>query len=117
MMNLKKWCSRLSEDEIAEFLPKTERKKCKNTQNIADVIEEYLQEKTSVYILRPCWEIGQGFEESLRGGKLVKNLEIFWMNNKTINSAFVWMLSALVDNILLDLHNSSHHTQATSNNC
>ena len=26
-------CSRISEDERAEFLTKTERKKCKNTQN------------------------------------------------------------------------------------
>ena len=37
----------------------------------------------SVYILKPCQEIGQSFEESLQG-KHVKNLEMFWMNNRTI---------------------------------
>ena len=42
------------------------------------------KKKTSVYILKPFWEIGQSFEESLRGGELIKNLEIFWRNNKTI---------------------------------
>ena len=26
-------------------------------------------------------------------------------------------IGLIVDNILLDLHNSYHHTQATSNNC
>ena len=26
-------------------------------------------------------QIGQSFEESLRGSKYVKNLEIFWINN------------------------------------
>ena len=31
---LKKWRSRLSDDEIAEYLTKTERKKCKYEQNI-----------------------------------------------------------------------------------
>ena len=28
--------------------------------------------------------IGQSFEEYLRGGKHVKKMEIYWMNNKTI---------------------------------
>ena len=42
------------------------------------------KKKKSVYILKPSWKISQSFEESLRGCKLVKNLEIFWMNNKTI---------------------------------
>ena len=41
--------------------------------------------KASVYILKPCREIGQSFADSLREGKLVKDLELFWMNNKTIN--------------------------------
>ena len=40
--------------------------------------EEYLRDKTSVYILKPCREIGQSFEEGLRAGKRVKNWEIFW---------------------------------------
>ena len=39
--------------------------------------KEYQREKTSTYILKPCLEIGQSFEESLREGKLVKSLEIF----------------------------------------
>ena len=35
--------------------------------------------------MKPCREIGQSFEESLREGKLVYNkLEIFLMTNKTI---------------------------------
>ena len=40
-----------------------------------DVI--YLKKKISVYILKPCREIGQRFEESLREGKLAENLKIF----------------------------------------
>ena len=32
---LKKWLLRLSEDEIDEILTKTERKKCKDTQNVS----------------------------------------------------------------------------------
>ena len=82
--------SRLSEDEIAEFLTETERKENKNTQNILLNIcyllfEEYPQKRPCVYILKLCRKIGQSLEEmSLRGGKLVKNFIIFWMNNKTI---------------------------------
>ena len=34
------------------------------------ITEEYLKEKKSVYILKPCRETGQSLEESL-GGKLV----------------------------------------------
>ena len=34
--------------------------------------------------LSPCKEIGQSFKEILQEGKLVKNLEILWMNNKRI---------------------------------
>ena len=37
------------------------------------LFENYLQEKTSVYILKPCREIAQSFEKRLRGGKHVKN--------------------------------------------
>ena len=42
------------------------------------LLEKYLRERTSVYILKLCQETGQSFEESLRGGELVinKNLEI-----------------------------------------
>ena len=36
-------------------------------------------------LVKPCRDISQNFSEgSLREGKLVKNLEIFYMNNKTI---------------------------------
>ena len=50
--------------KIAEFLIKTERKICKNTQNILldgcyQLFEDYLQENTSFYILKPGREIGQ----------------------------------------------------------
>ena len=40
--------------------------------------------RTCVYILKLCPKIGWSLKESLQGGKLVKNLKIFWMNNKTI---------------------------------
>ena len=41
------------------------------------LFEEYLQEKNrSVYILKLCREIGQSFEESIRGYKPVKYLDI-----------------------------------------
>ena len=64
-VNGKKWLPRLPEDEIAEF-PKTEQKK-KKTQN-----------------LKPCQEIDKSFEERLREGSLLKNLEIFLINNKAV---------------------------------
>ena len=69
---LKRWRSWLFEDEIAELLTKTEWEKCKNMQNILLngfylLFEEYLQDETSVYILKACQEIGQSFEESLKG--------------------------------------------------
>ena len=71
----KKLRSRLSEDEIAEFLTKTEQKKCQTTQNILLggcylLCKEYLEEKL-FYILKPRREIGQSLEERLRGSKLV----------------------------------------------
>ena len=113
------------------FLTRPERKKYKTTLNISFdeiylLFEEYLQGETSV--LKPCREIGQRFEKSLRGGSLVQNLETFWMINKTvIEFGFrrMWRIinadlgecypprpSASVDNILLDLrHNSSQPTQ------
>ena len=75
---LKKCCSWLSEDEIAKFSLKLKGKKCKNTQImllygiIYILFEKHLrEERVSVYIMKPCGEIGQCFEESLRGGKLV----------------------------------------------
>ena len=61
--------------KIAKILTKTERKIRKNTQNILLdgrylLFEEYLQENTSFYILKPGRETGQSFEKSLQGGKL-----------------------------------------------
>ena len=75
---LKKWSSQLSEEEIAEFLTKTEQKKCQTTQNILLggcylLCKEYLEEKL-FYILKPRREIGQSLEESLPGSKLVNPL-------------------------------------------
>ena len=121
---IKKWRSRLFEDEIAEPLTWAEWKKCKNMQNtFLDwfylLFVEYLRDITSVCILKPCREIGQSFEEGLRGGKRVKNWEIFWMNNKTIEFGCLTMwriMQISVDNILLDLHNSTSYS-APFNNC
>ena len=53
--------TRLSENEIAEFLTKTERKESKNTQNILLdwnylPVEEYLQEKKPMFISWNCAE-------------------------------------------------------------
>ena len=81
-MNLKKWWrSRLSEDEITEFLTKTERTKCNVLLDRYYLLfKQYLQEKSSFYynyILKPSREIGQRFEEILQGVWLLKNLEIF----------------------------------------
>ena len=65
----------LSKDKVVEFLTKTDRKKGRNaqihTRGMLSTFEEYLQRKTSVYILKPFLEIGQSFEKSLRGDKLV----------------------------------------------
>ena len=63
----------------AEFLTKTDRTKYRNTQNILldvcyPLFEEYVQEKTSVYLLKPFCEINQSFKEGLRGGKLIIHL-------------------------------------------
>ena len=54
--------------KIAEFLIKTERKICKNTQNILldecyQLFEEYLHENTSFYSLKPGREIGQSLKK------------------------------------------------------
>ena len=99
--------------------------------NVIHFFRSICNTKQSVYILKPCRQISQSFEEYLRGGKHVKKLEIFWMNNKTIielysafgndveNYADLWGCyppwpSASMDNILLDLHCYSHPTQPHS---
>ena len=74
---------------MAEFLTKTGRKKCKYTQNILLYgclpFKKYLQEKNiCLYPETVPRNKTKFLEESLRGDKLVKNLEKFCMNNKTI---------------------------------
>ena len=49
----KKWRSRLSEDEVAEFLTKTARDKCKNTQNISLVDKVLLDLRNSFHPTQP----------------------------------------------------------------
>ena len=86
-VNLKrKWHSRLSEDKI------TERKKMQEyAKHIARrMLSTFwgVSAKINFFfsILKPCQEISQSLRESLQeAGKLVKNLEILWMNNKLIN--------------------------------
>ena len=64
----------------------TEPKNCKNKQSILldGVFITFIyflrgisKKSPSLYILKLCSEIGQSFEESLQGGKLVKNLGLF----------------------------------------
>ena len=49
----KKWRSRLSEDEVAEFLTKTARNKCKNIQNISLVDNILLDLHNSLHSTQP----------------------------------------------------------------
>ena len=49
----KKWRSQLSEDEVAEFLTKTARDKCKNTQNISLVDNILLDLHNSLHPTQP----------------------------------------------------------------
>lgn len=74
--------------------------------------EEYLIEKKSVYIPKPCREIGQSLEESL-GGKLV-DWTIDMENYADPWGCYPPRRRPRVDNSFLDLHNSSHHTQPLS---
>ena len=73
--------------------------------------------KTSVYILTSV------LKKVCKRLAFFKNSDIFWMNKnlQLLYSTFVWWEefccfwpSASVDNILLDGHNSSHHTQPRS---
>ena len=94
----------LSGDKIAEFLTQTERKRWKNVQNILrmDVIyflRSMCKKKTSVYTLKPCRGIGH------------KN----WVWCKGLCTSRR-LLATSADNVLLDLHNSLHHTQPHSIN-
>ena len=87
----KKWRSRPSEDEVAEFQDKTAQNKCKNKQNIS---------LDGSYLLFRCickekhlftsWNRAEEYATILRWGRLVKNGEIFGMNNKTIGFRMMW---------------------------
>ena len=41
---------------------------------MSSTVKEYLQDKTSDCILKPCREIVQSFAKSLPGGEVVKNV-------------------------------------------
>ena len=54
-------------------------------QKYAIFLWSICKDETSVHTRKLCRETGNlWFEESLSGGKVVKNLEIFWLNNNTI---------------------------------
>ena len=76
-----KWHSRLFEGEIGKFLTKW-------TEEIRKNVRSVCKGKLRVISWKPCRGIGQSFEESPREGKLVKRLEIFWMNDNAIIDVF-----------------------------
>ena len=76
--------------------------------------ESICKSKTSVYILKPCWEIVQSFKECLQQGKLVTPLEIFWINNDKTIIEFCFRVMWRISAVLEDLHNYSHPTQRNS---
>ena len=92
--------TRLSEEELAEFLTKTKRKEINtNTQNILLngcylFFGKYMQEKL-VFISWNCAKQGQ--QKSLRGSKLVP---IFWVNNKTILEFGLRRMWRIMQNII-----------------
>ena len=117
VMNWNKWRSQLSRDEIAEYLTKTDHKKCKNTQNIhiarwalnLSTFWGVSSRKKNIFLYP---EIGQSFEESTRGDKLECQVltcrYIYWIrllydvrNYSDLGGCY----PPLPDNILLDLHN------------
>ena len=127
-------------DETAESLTKNEQKeykKCKkNKLNGCHLLfEEYLLYKTSQKN-ETFWNCAEEhknvltMKRSLWGGKDVKNLEIFWMSDKTIFYhwilfSYIWheelcrslrMLST--DNTTpLDLNDSSYYTHSIQFSC
>ena len=46
-------------------------------QMLSTFLWSICKKKKNLYILKPYQEIGQVFEECLRGGKLVKKLQMF----------------------------------------
>ena len=115
---LKKWRSWLSEDKILvakfkNFWPKLNETnvgipKPYFSKNVTNFLRSICKKKTSFYILKTCREISQRFGERLREGKLVNNLEIFRIRLSLMVSEAIFHLG------LLDLHNSTHHTQPRS---
>ena len=84
---------------------------CLDGRYIYLLFEECHQEKKNICLYT---EIGQSSEESTRGDKLVKYLDIFiefgfCMMWRIILEAVIHL--CLIINILLDLHYSSHYTQ------
>ena len=110
---LKKWRSWLSEDKILvakfkNFWPKLNETnvgipKPYCSKNVTNFLRSICKNKTSFYILKPCREISQRFEE-----RLVHNLEIFRIRHSLMVSEAIFHLG------LLGLHNSTHHTQPRS---
>lgn len=84
--------------------------------NLSNPTKEYLQKKKNLFI---SWNRAEKQANVLKN-KVVKNLEQkFWINSKTMNSAFVWCEVLQISepvihlgryNILLNLHDSSQHT-------
>ena len=72
--------SLLNKNETTEFRTKTEGKNC---TDVIYILRVFARKKLFIS-LKPCRKTGKCFEERLRGGKLFKNWEIFWMNNRTI---------------------------------
>ena len=78
------------------------------------LLRSIFKKKKTVYILKTCREIGQSFEESIRGDTLVKFRYIYsiWLLHDVKNySDLGGCYPPRPDNILLDLHYSVHHTQ------
>ena len=86
--------------KIAEFLIKTERKICKNTQNILFdgcylLFEEYLYKKIHLFISwnRAARNRPKFLKKVLRRGKLlIKNKHFAWIIKQLLNMAF-WRTS------------------------
>ena len=77
-------------------------------------IGESLREKHLFKILKPCLETCKCFEERLRGGKVVKNLENVLIISDKTNIELDFCMQILKAAIHLDLHNYSHHSQPLS---
>ena len=55
-------------------------------------------------------KIGQSLEESLRWEKIVKNIDIFWMNNKTIiefGFRMMWRIMQISEDVIFTSYSAS----------